>query len=86
VVGFAAETERLAENARLKLERKGLDMIAANDVSLPGFGFDSDENALRVIWDSGEVNLPATRKHLLARRLVELIGDRYFEKNSAENS
>ena len=86
VVGFAAETERLAENARLKLERKGLDMIAANDVSLPGFGFDSDENALRVIWDSGEVNLAATRKHLLARRLVELIGDRYFEKNSAENS
>ncbi len=86
VVGFAAETEHLAENARLKLERKGLDMIAANDVSLPGSGFDSDENALRVIWGSGEVNLPAMRKHLLARRLVELIGDRYFEKNSAENS
>lgn len=86
VVGFAAETGQVVENARTKLERKNLDMIAANDVSLPGLGFDSEENSLRVIWKTGEASLPAARKRELARGLVELIGDRYFEKNRVENS
>jgi phosphopantothenoylcysteine decarboxylase/phosphopantothenate--cysteine ligase len=86
VVGFAAETEQVAENARTKLERKRLDMIAANDVSLPGLGFDSEENALRVIWKTGEASLPAAHKRELARDLVELIGDRYFEKDRVEDT
>jgi len=86
VVGFAAETEQVAENARMKLERKRLDMIAANDVSLPGLGFDSEENALRVIWKTGEASLPAAHKRELARDLVELIGDRYFEKDRVEDT
>ncbi|MCG3201938.1 MAG: Coenzyme A biosynthesis bifunctional protein CoaBC [Gammaproteobacteria bacterium] len=86
VVGFAAETEQLIENARKKLESKHLDMIAANDVSLTGLGFESERNALQVIWKTGEASLPAARKGELARDLVELIGERYFEKNRAENS
>ncbi|MDR1048112.1 MAG: bifunctional phosphopantothenoylcysteine decarboxylase/phosphopantothenate--cysteine ligase CoaBC, partial [Synergistaceae bacterium] len=47
LVGFAAETDDLAKNARAKMERKGLDVILANDVSAGAFG--SDENTLRMI-------------------------------------
>ena len=53
VVGFAAETEALEENARAKLLSKSLDMVVANRVDLPGIGFDSDNNAVGVFWASG---------------------------------
>jgi len=49
VVGFAAETNDVEENARIKLKRKRLDMIAANQVG-DGIAFDCDDNALTVIW------------------------------------
>ncbi|MCP5230862.1 MAG: bifunctional phosphopantothenoylcysteine decarboxylase/phosphopantothenate--cysteine ligase CoaBC [Zoogloeaceae bacterium] len=67
-VGFAAETRDVAGYARDKLARKGLDMIAANDVSQPGIGFDSEENALQVLWADGEAALPRARKSVLARQ------------------
>lgn len=86
VVGFAAETDALTDNAREKLVRKGLDMIAANDVSLPGVGFESDENSLEVLWSSGGVTLPRASKSTLARQLVELIAERYREKSCTENN
>jgi phosphopantothenoylcysteine decarboxylase/phosphopantothenate--cysteine ligase len=72
VVGFAAETENLEENARSKMERKGLDMIAANLVG-PGKGFDVDENALHVIWKAGQKELAIAPKTDLAGELVKLI-------------
>lgn len=53
LVGFAAETEELLENARAKLERKNLDYIVANDVSAPGIGIDADENAVTILDRSG---------------------------------
>jgi len=54
VCGFAAETENLENNAAKKLEEKKLDLIAANDVSRKGIGFDSDENAMVLIKPDGK--------------------------------
>lgn len=82
VVGFAAETENLEANARGKLERKGLDMIAANLVG-PGKGFDVDENALEVIWRDGQKTLTAAPKTELAKTLVELICEQLAARNAA---
>ncbi|GAB6066816.1 bifunctional phosphopantothenoylcysteine decarboxylase/phosphopantothenate--cysteine ligase CoaBC [Methylothermus subterraneus] len=84
-VGFAAETERLEEHARAKLERKGLDMIAANKVG-KGVGFEVDENCLWVLWPGGARRLPLASKLTLARQLVALIAERYAAKNSAKDS
>ncbi len=76
-VGFAAETDDLVEHARAKLERKSLDMIAANLVGGAEIGFNSDDNELTVIWKGGSRELKRARKYQLARELVMLIGERY---------
>lgn len=75
-VGFAAETQRVAEHAREKLAKKGIDMIAANRVG-PGCGFDKETNALQVFWQGGETELGESSKAVLARQLVALIAERY---------
>jgi phosphopantothenoylcysteine decarboxylase/phosphopantothenate--cysteine ligase len=75
-VGFAAETEDVSRHAREKLIRKGLDMIAANQVG-PDCGFDRETNSLTVLWKGDEVQLDQTTKPILARRLVEIIAERY---------
>src|SRR5277367_5243442 len=68
LVGFAAETERLLENASAKLLRKGLDAIVANDVSRPGAGFASDENAVTVLSRGGErLELSGTKSDVADR-------------------
>jgi phosphopantothenoylcysteine decarboxylase/phosphopantothenate--cysteine ligase len=72
-VGFAAETNYVEQYARGKLQRKKLDMIAANDVSIQGLGFNADSNALQVFWQDGSQQLPATDKLTLARQLLTLI-------------
>jgi phosphopantothenoylcysteine decarboxylase / phosphopantothenate---cysteine ligase len=84
-VGFAAETGDLARYARDKLERKGVDMVAANQVGLPGTGFEAEENALQVFWEGGERELPRTGKEALARQLVAVIAERYREKNTTQD-
>ncbi len=74
LVGFAAETENLEANARIKLEKKGCDLIVANDVSRSDIGFDSHENeALLVFKDRAEVFKKAP-KHDLAIYLVSMLG------------
>jgi phosphopantothenoylcysteine decarboxylase / phosphopantothenate---cysteine ligase len=75
-VGFAAETHDVALHAREKLERKRIDMIAANQVGRD-CGFDRETNALTVFWPGGELALGEGSKGQLARRLVELIAERY---------
>ena len=80
-VGFAAETDALQENARSKLNNKGLDMIAANQVG-EGLGFDTEDNSIEVFWQGGGINLGKSSKHKLARKLIKLIADRYHEKNT----
>lgn len=79
-VGFAAETQAVADYARDKLQRKKLDMIAANQVGVPGIGFDSTDNALTVFWAGGEVELPRCSKKELANQLIEIITQRYLAK------
>jgi phosphopantothenoylcysteine decarboxylase/phosphopantothenate--cysteine ligase len=80
IVGFAAETEALLEHARGKLERKGLDLIVANDVSRPGLGFESDDNAVTVLGPDGEVaRWDAAPKRLIAGHLMDLFAGRLPE-------
>jgi len=55
VIGFAAETEKLQENAKSKLENKKLDLIVANDVSREDLGFGSDQNQVILIWKDGRI-------------------------------
>ncbi len=76
-VGFAAETEHLIDNARDKLQKKSLNMIAANWVGRPDLGFDAEKNELHVLWADGEQHLPAAGKDWLSRDLVSLIADQY---------
>jgi phosphopantothenoylcysteine decarboxylase/phosphopantothenate--cysteine ligase len=75
-VGFAAETHDVAVHARAKLERKRIDMIAANQVG-PDCGFDRETNSLTVFWPGGESALGEGSKGQLARKLVELVAERY---------
>lgn len=82
-VGFAAETESIIENAKTKLKSKGLDMIAANQVG-EGLGFNTEDNALEVLWRNGSISLPRTSKEKLARKLINIIADRYYEKNTTK--
>lgn len=74
-VGFAAETQDVETYARGKLVRKNLDMICANDVSIAGQGFNSNDNALSVFWKNGQQSLPLTSKEALATAVMQLIND-----------
>ena len=76
LVGFAAETENLEAYARAKLERKRLDLVAANKVG-NGLGFETDENAITLISADGAEQLPTAPKGELARDLVGRIAARY---------
>ncbi len=99
-VGFAAETENLLINAQLKLKNKNLDMIAANLVG-EGLGFNVDENALQIFWVLGNQTqgnqtqgnqilgnqtLEKAPKERLARQLIQVIANCYYEKNSAQEN
>ena len=75
-VGFAAETQDVIEYAQGKLKSKKLDMIATNDVSGTNVGFNSDNNALTVIWPGGHKVLPLAAKAQIAKQLIELIAIR----------
>ncbi|MFO7858746.1 MAG: bifunctional phosphopantothenoylcysteine decarboxylase/phosphopantothenate--cysteine ligase CoaBC [Ectothiorhodospiraceae bacterium] len=76
-VGFAAETHDVERYAEDKRRRKGLDMIAANQVGQPGGGFDHTDNALSVTWEGGGVALGPQPKTTLATELVAVIAQRY---------
>lgn len=73
LVGFAAETENVVANARAKLERKGCDLMVANDVSQPGVGFDAAENEVTLLCRGGEERLPRMGKGALARVIVSRV-------------
>jgi phosphopantothenoylcysteine synthetase/decarboxylase len=73
LVGFAAETENLITNAREKLVRKECDLIVANDVSQPGIGFDSNRNAVKLVYQDRVEVLPEDEKHHLAQHLFQAI-------------
>ena len=73
VIGFAAETENVLENARKKLASKSLDAIVVNDVSREGIGFDSDRNAVTIISQSEVVEVPETSKWEVAHRVLDQV-------------
>ena len=73
VVGFAAETEHLLEEGRRKLREKGVDAIIANDVSQPGSGIDSDQNAGFLLTPAEEIALPLSSKREMADRIFDVL-------------
>jgi phosphopantothenoylcysteine decarboxylase / phosphopantothenate---cysteine ligase len=73
IVGFAAETENVLENARQKLVAKNLDAIVVNDVSREGVGFDSDCNAVTIIASDQVVEVPETTKWEVAQRVLDQV-------------
>ncbi|MDB4258465.1 phosphopantothenoylcysteine decarboxylase, partial [Akkermansiaceae bacterium] len=75
LVGFAAETENLEDNARGKLQRKGCDLVVGNDVSRKDIGFDSSENEVLLVYPDRTESLPKDNKDHLAYHLIELIED-----------
>lgn len=82
MVGFAAETEKLAEHAQGKLQNKKLDLIAANLVG-GGRAFDREDNALHLFWLGGDQELAPASKTALARELAQVIASRYRTKVGA---
>jgi phosphopantothenoylcysteine decarboxylase/phosphopantothenate--cysteine ligase len=74
VIGFAAETENVVENARQKLASKNLDAIVANDVSRADAGFDTTTNAVTIITKNAEpIELPVMSKQEAAHRVLDVI-------------
>lgn len=74
VVGFAAETEHVVEHASEKLKTKRLDLIVANDVSVPGIGFGADHNEVTLIDRRGGVTqVPRLPKPVVAERILDRI-------------
>lgn len=73
LVGFAAETNDVLENAQKKLEKKNLDLIVANDVTAPGAGFDVDTNLVTLISRDGLETLPLMQKSQVAHALLDKI-------------
>jgi phosphopantothenoylcysteine decarboxylase/phosphopantothenate--cysteine ligase len=73
VVGFAAETENVLENARQKLAAKHLDAVVVNDVSREGIGFDSDRNEVTIITHDEIVQVPETTKWEVAQRVLDQV-------------
>ena len=74
MVGFAAETEKLAQHAREKLVKKKLDLVAANLVG-NGRAFDRDDNELQLFWNKGSRKLPKASKTELAQQLTRVIAE-----------
>jgi len=73
IVGFAAETENILENARKKLSAKSADAIVVNDVSREGVGFDSERNAVTIITQDEVVEVPETTKWEVAQRVLDQV-------------
>jgi len=86
VVGFAAETEDLLENARKKLDQKKLDLIVANDVSAPDSGFTVDTNRVTLLEPQGEpTTLPLLSKDEVATEIIQRVIVKLGEKASGQS-
>jgi phosphopantothenoylcysteine decarboxylase/phosphopantothenate--cysteine ligase len=83
VVGFAAETENLVDNARAKLAKKGCDWILANDVSAAAGTFGGDRNTIHLVTEAGVEDWPPLEKREVAERLAERIAA-FFGRAAAE--
>lgn len=77
-LGFAAETENIEQHAADKLNRKKLDMIAANQVGDTKTGFETDSNEILLLWAEGQQHLPLASKQEIAKQLIDILADRYL--------
>ena len=75
-VGFAAETQNVANYAKGKLKNKNLDMICANDVSQSDLGFNADNNALTLYWHNEQLELPTNSKTAIALTVIQQLAQR----------
>ena len=82
VVGFAAETDNIIENAEKKLNNKNLDLIVANDVSDKEIGFDSDENEVTLITHEEKQLIQKQNKRKISKNIIEFISGRINEQNN----
>jgi phosphopantothenoylcysteine decarboxylase / phosphopantothenate---cysteine ligase len=73
VVGFAAETNDVVNFARSKMEKKGLDLVVANDITKEGAGFNTDTNIATIISKDNQIDLPLMSKRELADRILDEI-------------
>lgn len=85
-VGFAAETQDVLEYAQGKLARKNLDLIIANDVSQEGIGFNSEDNAVTLVWAQDRLELPRASKRQIARQIIQQIALRCAEEPKTPNA
>ena len=85
-VGFAAETEKLEEYAKKKLQSKNLDMIVANRVDKSDSGFNSDYNSATVFWKESQQSFDRSKKIKLATELITVIASQYKNKNEKSNT
>ena len=81
VIGFAAETRDIIANAQAKLEKKGCDLIVANDVALGTNVFGSARNTVHIVDRDGSAAWPAMSKDEVGRRLVDLIANRLAKRS-----
>jgi len=87
LVGFAAETEAVEDNARRKLARKRLDLIVANDVSAEGVGFEHDTNRVVILGaDGSRTEVPLTTKEAAADAVLDAVSDRLRAGHRASRS
>jgi phosphopantothenoylcysteine decarboxylase / phosphopantothenate---cysteine ligase len=83
IIGFAAETENVLENARKKLTNKSLDAIVVNDVSREGVGFDSDRNAVTILTQDDVIEVPEMTKWEVAQRVLDQVVNLRKRRNLA---
>lgn len=83
LVGFAAETSNLIENAKKKLIEKNLDMIIANDINNKNIGFGSDKNKVTIITRDKIINLPVLSKQKISEKIVKMIMEMCTNKNKS---
>jgi len=80
IIGFAAETSDIVDNARKKLVSKSLDMVVANDVSDPKIGFGSTDNKVVFVYPTDEMVLPFLSKKVIARELIDVVSAKFRGK------
>ena len=83
-VGFAAETQNVTAYAKSKLKKKNLDLIIANDVSVSGIGFNSDQNAVSLIWPDGQLEMAKDAKRKLGREIIDFIAQQCHQFKKAK--
>lgn len=83
-VGFAAETDHLIKNARIKLKNKKCDLLFANRVGASNGGFESELNAVTAVWNSGEKTFALKDKTTLADEMMNLIDERWHKYANAQ--